>query len=76
MFAVTGVAGRTVAGVGCLQVDALRTSVTNAIRRGAIIHSFFVLFFKILFLFCVICHKTTHPRTHHFDDGQVERSEN
>lgn len=45
MFAVTGVAGRTVAGVGCLQVDALRTSVTNAIRRGAIIHSFFFFFF-------------------------------
>lgn len=39
VFAVTGVAGRAVAGVGCLQVDALRTSVTHAIRRSTVIHS-------------------------------------
>jgi hypothetical protein len=56
MFAVTGVAGRTVTGVGCLQVDALRTSVTNAIRRGTIIHSFYLfLFFMFRFFFSVFC---------------------
>ena len=44
MFAVAGVAGRTVTGVGCLQVDALRTGVTNVTRRRAIIHSFCFVF--------------------------------
>ena len=80
MFAVTGVAGRTVTGVGCLQVDALRTSVTNAIRRGTIIHSFYLFLFLCFVFECVlfvcfeICQITRHPHTHHFRDGQVEEA--
>lgn len=50
LFAVTGVAGRTVTGVGCLQVDALSASVTNVICRRAIIHSFFIIIFYLFFV--------------------------
>ena len=47
LFAVTGVAGRTVTGVGRLQVDALRVSVTNVTRRRTIIHSLFIISFRL-----------------------------